>query len=918
MHNAPAAELEPDDTFKMDPLFQEGVVSIELSQLVAEEYLPYGASPAADLTQLLTGDCILDVRITSKARDAVLAALQWSSDRLLKSQEAPYVPSVTVYCPANVGAVHSARDVLGSTHRCKVRLHCIPRKSCVRCFKVFYSQAAAQPRSVSDGDVFRNVRYYMAEGRYPVADAWLNKLSPCKKKIMQLILRRKPIMDAMDNLLPFSGLWAGLEIGNWAKHLAAHCDELIINYWQHMHRHWEAVCDGLENQRHLIDYPTVQRLHRRNPSLCQNDRRQIENDFASQTNPLFPRIPAESHRDRLKQNILAISVMIPSIDTFHDNMRYMTIGAKILEKHVQAKTKKVSTTTGNRVSLFESLRADWTSNTQIQTDHADFRDLADPTTAETAYMQLFIAALRYFPFLSQVAPLQDSGGVSIVAEVKRDYLVLLCRIAKQIGFSNEKIEALCAENGADPRWELPETEKPCFWRGGKPSYSAFRELWSTSFLPGMLRLEQSTSQPENLPVLYFHCDILKAFFGGWPDGGVAANVLPSATSVAGGKRKNSVSFQPERMQKRRHGDETVDRRRRKPDTARDKTNNWLEVDRCLRAREQGQENSPAHGHASHGGQDAAPRRATPAAQVHYETRTTDTFAIDQEVPMLDLDVPDVHEELSAPGFSAAFDSSEHATDTFIRQQQARLNWRPAPERGDQRPSQPVATRPQTPERNPNRVRTPNGNRLQEGDGTAQNTEPVGSSSRGLTDGPRADLRPNDGHTRFVRDRERGRDRVRSGSQDRDRGRTENVARENDRSRSPGGGRPSSRDLTRTVQRGARPAQPASEQQPSSRDLTGTVRRGPRLAQPANEPASRPARATTQPTTSFRPNERPDAPQALEERPRMVEGLGAEGVHSVNGVPDPNEDGGLSPPTLTGGVSWTGYRENPSPPDSDTD
>ncbi|UNI24843.1 hypothetical protein JDV02_010561, partial [Purpureocillium takamizusanense] len=158
-------------------------------------------------------------------------------------------------------------------------------------------------------------------------------------------------------------------------------------------------------------------------------------------------------------------------------MRYITIGAKILEKHIQSKAKRVSTTTGNRVSLFESLKADWTSNTQIQTDHADFRGLADPTTAETAYMQLFIAALRYFPYLSQEAPLQDSGGASIVAEVKKDYLVLLCRIAKQVGFSNQKIEELCAMDGADPRWELPETEKPCFWRGGKPSYSAFRELW---------------------------------------------------------------------------------------------------------------------------------------------------------------------------------------------------------------------------------------------------------------------------------------------------------------------------------------------------------------------------------------------------------------------------------------------------------
>ncbi|PHH71261.1 hypothetical protein CDD83_5231 [Cordyceps sp. RAO-2017] len=427
----------------MDPLFQEGVVRVELSQLVAEDFVPYGVRNITDLSRLLNSpDYILDVRVTSKTRDAMIGTFGWSSGRLLDSQEAPFIPSVTVYCSATTDAIRAAADAIGSTQKCRVRLHCIPRESGLSVPAPHTDEKAAKPQLISDGDVFRNVRHYMAERRYLVADAWLDKLSSCKRKIMQLVMRRKPIMDVMDGMLPFSGLWTGLEIGNWAKHLAAHDDDLIINYWNHMRSQWTTITEGLESKRHLIDYPSVQRLHRRVPAVCLGDQRQIEADLADTRNPLFPEITTTEDRSRLQRNILSISVMIPSIDTFHDNMRYLTIAAKILEKHIQTQAQRVTTSTGSRVSLFESLRADWTYSPLIQTGHRSYRRVPH-TTARLAYAQLFIAALRYFPFLSLETPLQATGGDCVGAQTNDRYLGLLCKTAKVLGFSNSKVDEGC-------------------------------------------------------------------------------------------------------------------------------------------------------------------------------------------------------------------------------------------------------------------------------------------------------------------------------------------------------------------------------------------------------------------------------------------------------------------------------------------
>src|SRR5438045_8691095 len=55
---------------------------------------------------------------------------------------------------------------------------------------------------------------------------WIARLSESKQIGLQQLLC-KNLVQAFDDLLPFPGLWAGLELGNIQRLLATHCDEVI-------------------------------------------------------------------------------------------------------------------------------------------------------------------------------------------------------------------------------------------------------------------------------------------------------------------------------------------------------------------------------------------------------------------------------------------------------------------------------------------------------------------------------------------------------------------------------------------------------------------------------------------------------------------------------------------------------------------
>lgn len=306
---------------------------------------------------------------------------------------------------------------------------------------------------------------------------------------------------------------------------------------------------GLEESRYLIDHPSVQRIARRVPALYIYDKDQVRKDFSSKKNPIFPMITRKQDRERLERNILSIEVMIPSIDTFHDNMRYISIGAKILEKHIQVKSKRVVVSSGSRISLYESLKSDWTESSQIQANHTEFRNLRRPITARLVYMQLFIAALRYFLFLSLEPPLQDIEGIG--AQVNKHYLGLLCTTAKKLGFMNNKIQKFCEFClGRAPR-DFSGAEEQTFWRGGKPSYKALKQLHQKSFLPQILYLEHLNffENCQDVPVLFVQRDILRAFFGVWPDQSITDIIATASQKRYGSVMSNGPS---KRLQTAKH------------------------------------------------------------------------------------------------------------------------------------------------------------------------------------------------------------------------------------------------------------------------------------------------------------------------------------------------------------------------------
>lgn len=364
---------------------------------------------------------------------------------------------------------------------------------------------------MSDGDIFQNVRYFAKQRRYDVAQQWMNILSAPKRRHLTSMFDRPIIMDSLDRLLCYPGLWAGLQLGNWAKHLAAHVDDCIVNYLGYINSSYERIFFGHEDLKHLLDESTVYQLQNLTPAWGKGDRIYIQEAFRQRL--IFTSIQSEEILKKLEQNILSFKGIIPSIQTFHQNMKYLTIGIKILEKFIEVKppVAKKSDITKTKPSLFVNLSRDWFVDKAAESLQVDHEKFIAPKKRHVnlSFAQLLVAALRYFPLLSTEATLQDVGGDGEAPLVSSDYIKLLCKTAKQLGFDNEKIR----RQAGDMRINYRQYEKPFArmrWRSGKPPFHSFALLYDQSFA---LRLFGKPFNPSIFPsTLCIQSDILRAFF----------------------------------------------------------------------------------------------------------------------------------------------------------------------------------------------------------------------------------------------------------------------------------------------------------------------------------------------------------------------------------------------------------------------
>ncbi|KAJ3578092.1 hypothetical protein NPX13_g2476 [Xylaria arbuscula] len=464
--------------------------------------------------------------------DHILSTLRLSRQDLLQrslSRDYPLLHgNFKIWCLQGKIRALAARLAFGETAWWTVKLITdVAGPDCIRALRLD-SEQFSHETSYSDGAIYRKVRYYMAGNQLGQARRWILRLSSCKRKSLYALLRDKVVHQALDELLPYTGLWDGLQLGNMHKHLALRCPMQMVSFLRHIRDTYNEIFRGVEQCKDLLDVDTVRFLQYKCPSASTDDRSLIQD--AVRRHEIFILISDSEVRSTVLANILALQVVIPSIQSFHKNMIYFSIGAKIVRHHIEP-TKSHSNKT-RKPSLFESLRTDWEvpPECSIRTGKDEYQSLSRPLTPELAFALLILDALLDFPRLCDESPVQDRQGERMAAFVDEQYVARFRRGAIALGFHNAKVSqgnsnlAMRDSDITDYTGLTSKASSSDVWRGGKPPISAFRELQRCSFLPILYQAHNMSTTPS---VSFIQNDFIRSFFGVFDvqhDGDVEMNI----------------------------------------------------------------------------------------------------------------------------------------------------------------------------------------------------------------------------------------------------------------------------------------------------------------------------------------------------------------------------------------------------------
>lgn len=386
-----------------------------------------------------------------------------------------------------------------------VRVFCIPPGSDVTrlLFKEVDQHYYQTPPS--DGDVFRKVREYTEDDRPDAADLWRARLSKGKRLALRALELRPTLLDKLDQLRCFPGLWQGFHLGCVEKHLALHAIEEMVHYLQHTYEVWDKITVRDPSARQAVDNETVQNLELRVPALSTDDAAAVQNLMASGT--LFRHISDTSLRVRLQERILETKCLIPSLRTFHENVRYLGIGIKIIRELV------IDDLGGRSVSA--AMRDCWDSNSSssVEVTEGMYHQVAERHTHNLAYYQVLLAALRYFPRLSTTPPRCERKQQAVEAGVDDVFVTIFSRGVHQQGFRSQKLTKALSRSCplgplSAPTGEGQLLEASRNRRCGRPFADSYKYLAKTMFLPGCVAAHERTRYPS---AIFVHVDIMNSF-----------------------------------------------------------------------------------------------------------------------------------------------------------------------------------------------------------------------------------------------------------------------------------------------------------------------------------------------------------------------------------------------------------------------
>ncbi|KAI1382903.1 uncharacterized protein F4822DRAFT_440679, partial [Hypoxylon trugodes] len=218
-------------------------------------------------------------------------------------------------------------------------------------------------------------------------------------------------------------------------------------------------------------------------------------------------------REQIKQRILQMSVVIPSIKSFHENMKLFSIAIRIIRSYLLPDKP--------RAPLLESLKDNWKlpDKSLVEFEEGKFRAIHSPLSFDVAFKQVFLAAVRSFPELSDETPKVDPGD-RIRAAIRPSTVAAFYQRAFLLGFSSEAMRerGLGNDRLRGPRYFTTQAsdgpadvEATCMdRRWGRPYARIYRQIQQVAFLPLLAQKMQTATFPT---VLYLQWDFVRAFLG---------------------------------------------------------------------------------------------------------------------------------------------------------------------------------------------------------------------------------------------------------------------------------------------------------------------------------------------------------------------------------------------------------------------
>lgn len=223
--------------------------------------------------------------------------------------------------------------------------------------------------------------------------------------------------------------------------MESHVSQELSHYLTHILATWETIV-GRDCAAH-VDANTVASLQGRSPHSCVEDRDYITKIFVS--GELFRTVTDQTARRFILDRLLQIKTIIPSIHTFLEDTKFLEPPSKILRVLLPFDYKGTI-----QEGLIRAYTLPQDGSFRVQKHENEYMSLKQLPEFGfwSAYRQLWLFALRHFPFISDVKPRKSSRGhaVDIGTKTSRECWFLLADLAMKVGFWSPEIQSLHSSN----------------------------------------------------------------------------------------------------------------------------------------------------------------------------------------------------------------------------------------------------------------------------------------------------------------------------------------------------------------------------------------------------------------------------------------------------------------------------------------